>query len=157
MRCATMHLPSRFEALRWAQLGDLARAKALLRRAVRGFDAKEVVARARCVVAEAEIAFVSRDLGRPAKALEKARESTARRKQEQLLEEQARAEREAAREAAGMNAEDGKGEMKKKKQGSEKAKRKGRSKAQKEASAKALEKAREAAKVKNALKRAGRS
>ena len=56
-----------------AQLGDLARAKVLLRRAVRGFDPKEVVARARCVVAEAEIAFVSRDLGWPAKALEKAR------------------------------------------------------------------------------------
>ena len=56
-----------------AQLGDLARAKALLRRAVRGFHPKEVVARARCVVAEAEIAFVSRDLGRPTKALEKAR------------------------------------------------------------------------------------
>ena len=56
-----------------AQLGDLARAKVLLRRAARGFDPKEVVARARCVVAEAEIAFVSRDLGGPAKALEKAR------------------------------------------------------------------------------------
>src|SRR4029077_2893450 len=56
-----------------AQLGDLARARVLLRRAERGFHPKEVVARARCVVAEAEIAFVSRDLGRPAKALEKAR------------------------------------------------------------------------------------
>ena len=56
-----------------AQLGDLARAKVLLRRAERGFHPKEVVARARCVVAEAEIAFVSRDLGRPTKALEKAR------------------------------------------------------------------------------------
>jgi len=56
-----------------AQLGDLARAKVLLRRAERGFHPKEVVARARCVVAEAEIAFVSRDLGRPAKALAKAR------------------------------------------------------------------------------------
>ena len=56
-----------------AQLGDLARAKVLLRRAERGFHPKEVVARARCVVAEAEIAFVSRDLRRPTKALEKAR------------------------------------------------------------------------------------
>ena len=56
-----------------AQLGDLARAKVLLRRAERGFHPKEVVARARCVVAEAEIAFVSRDLGKPTKALEKAR------------------------------------------------------------------------------------
>src|SRR5262245_41717875 len=39
-----------------AQLGDLARAKALLRRAARAFGPKEAVARARCVVAEAEIA-----------------------------------------------------------------------------------------------------
>src|SRR5438045_5671511 len=56
-----------------AQLGDLARAKALLRRAARAFAPNEVVARARCVVAEAEIALVSRDLGWPAKALEAAR------------------------------------------------------------------------------------
>ena len=56
-----------------AQLGDFVRAKALLRRAVRAFHPEEAVARARCVVAEAEIAFASRDLGRPTKALEKAR------------------------------------------------------------------------------------
>src|SRR5919205_1499901 len=56
-----------------AQLGDLLRAKALLRRAARAFGPKEVVARARCVVAEAEIALVSRDLGWPAKALDAAR------------------------------------------------------------------------------------
>jgi hypothetical protein len=56
-----------------AQLGDLVRAKALLRSAARAFGAKEAVARARCVVAEAEIAFVSRDLGWPAKALHAAR------------------------------------------------------------------------------------
>jgi tetratricopeptide (TPR) repeat protein len=56
-----------------AQLGDLVRAKALLRRAVRAFGPKEAVARARCVVAEAEIALVSRDLGWPAKALDAAR------------------------------------------------------------------------------------
>jgi hypothetical protein len=56
-----------------AQLGDLVRAKALLRRAARGFGPKEAVARARCVVAEAEIALVSRDLGWPAKALDAAR------------------------------------------------------------------------------------
>jgi tetratricopeptide (TPR) repeat protein len=56
-----------------AQLGDFARAKALLRRAVRGFSPHEVVARARCVVAEAEIALVSRDLGWPARALDIAR------------------------------------------------------------------------------------
>ncbi|MEA3138314.1 MAG: hypothetical protein QOK23_483 [Gammaproteobacteria bacterium] len=56
-----------------AQLGDLVRAKVLLRRAARAFGPKEAVARARCVVAEAEIAFVSRDLGWPAKALDTAR------------------------------------------------------------------------------------
>src|SRR5512134_289680 len=56
-----------------AQLGDLARARALLRRAARAFGANEAVARARCVVAEAEIALVSRDLGWPAKALDAAR------------------------------------------------------------------------------------
>ena len=50
-----------------AQLGDLVRAKALLRRAARAFGPKEAVARARCVVAEAEIALVSRDLGWPLK------------------------------------------------------------------------------------------
>ncbi|WP_192181562.1 helix-turn-helix domain-containing protein [Mesorhizobium amorphae] len=56
-----------------AQLGDLDRAKLLLRRAVRGFSPKEAVARARCIVAEAEIALVSRDLGWPAKMLDAAR------------------------------------------------------------------------------------
>ena len=56
-----------------AQLGDLARAKALLRSAARAFGPKEAVARARCVVAEAEIALASRDLGWPAKALDAAR------------------------------------------------------------------------------------
>jgi DNA-binding transcriptional ArsR family regulator len=56
-----------------AQLGDLVRAKALLRRAARAFGPKEAVARARCVVAEAEIALVSRDLGWPAKMLDAAR------------------------------------------------------------------------------------
>jgi hypothetical protein len=56
-----------------ARLGDLVRAKALLRGAARAFGPKEAVARARCVVAEAEIALVSRDLTWPAKALEAAR------------------------------------------------------------------------------------
>jgi hypothetical protein len=56
-----------------AQLGELERAKALLRRAARNFSPKEAVARARCVVAEAEIALVSRDLRWPAKALDAAR------------------------------------------------------------------------------------
>jgi hypothetical protein len=56
-----------------AQLGDFVRAKALLRSATRAFGPKEAVARARCIVAEAEIALVSRDLGWAAKALEAAR------------------------------------------------------------------------------------
>jgi hypothetical protein len=56
-----------------AQLGDFARAKLLVRRAARAFGPKEAVARARCIVAEAEIALVSRDLGWPAKALDTAR------------------------------------------------------------------------------------
>src|SRR5271163_669619 len=56
-----------------AQLGDLVRAKALLRSATRAFSPREAVARARCVVAEAEIALVSRDLGWAAKALGAAR------------------------------------------------------------------------------------
>src|SRR6187431_494734 len=56
-----------------AQLGDLVRAKALLRGAARAFGPKETVARARCVVAEAEIALVTRDLGWPAKTLDAAR------------------------------------------------------------------------------------
>lgn len=56
-----------------AQLGDLARARTLLRDAGRGFGPREAVARARCVVAEAEIALVSRDLAWQPKALEAAR------------------------------------------------------------------------------------
>jgi hypothetical protein len=43
-----------------AQLGDFRRARALLRSAARNFDHKNVLARSRCVVAEAEIALVSR-------------------------------------------------------------------------------------------------
>jgi hypothetical protein len=56
-----------------AQLGDLVRAKDLLRKAARAFGAREAVARARCVVAEAEIALVSRDLSWPARELDAAR------------------------------------------------------------------------------------
>jgi hypothetical protein len=56
-----------------AQLGDLVRAKALLRSAARAFGQKEAVSRARCIVAEAEIALVSRDLTWPEKALDSAR------------------------------------------------------------------------------------
>jgi hypothetical protein len=59
--------------LAMAQIGDLVRAKTLLRSAARAFGPTEAVARARCVVAEAEIALVSRDLGWPAKTLDAAR------------------------------------------------------------------------------------
>jgi tetratricopeptide (TPR) repeat protein len=58
-----------------ARLGDLVRAKALLRSAAHAFGPKEAVSRARCIVAEAEIALVSRDLGWPPKALAAARET----------------------------------------------------------------------------------
>jgi hypothetical protein len=61
-----------------AQLGDLERARVLLRRAAKAFGPREAVARARCVVAEAEIALVTRDLGWPVKALEAAHETLAR-------------------------------------------------------------------------------
>src|SRR6478752_4757153 len=54
-----------------AQLGDLDRAKLLLRKAARAFGPKEAVSRAR-VVAEAEIALAARDLGWPTKALDAA-------------------------------------------------------------------------------------
>lgn len=57
-----------------AQLGEFARARTLMRSAARAFGPKEAMSRARCVVAEAEIALVSRDLmGWPAKALDAAR------------------------------------------------------------------------------------
>ena len=56
-----------------AQLGEFVRAKTLLRSAARAFGSKEAVARARCIIAEAEIALVSRDLSWPAKALDAAR------------------------------------------------------------------------------------
>ena len=55
-----------------AQVGDLERARALLRRAAKAFGPREAVARARCAVAEAEIALVTRDLGWPVKTLEAA-------------------------------------------------------------------------------------
>ena len=56
-----------------AQIGDLERAKTLLHRAAAAFGPREAVARARCVVAEAEIALVSRDLGWPTRRLDAAR------------------------------------------------------------------------------------
>ena len=60
-----------------AQLGDLDRARSLLRRAAKAFGPREHVARARCVLAEAEIALVRRDLGWPVKALESAQATLA--------------------------------------------------------------------------------
>jgi len=56
-----------------AQLGDFPKARALIRTAAKGFGPKEAHARARCLVAEAEIALASRDLGWPEKSLEAAR------------------------------------------------------------------------------------
>ncbi|HEY4136669.1 MAG TPA: helix-turn-helix domain-containing protein [Alphaproteobacteria bacterium] len=56
-----------------AQLGDFPKAKALMQGAARAFGAKEPMARARCIVAEAEIALASRDLAWPTKALDAAR------------------------------------------------------------------------------------
>jgi hypothetical protein len=55
-----------------AQLGELARARELLRRAARGFGPREIVERARCLTAEAEVAFAARDLAWPARALAEA-------------------------------------------------------------------------------------
>ncbi|NZA25447.1 helix-turn-helix domain-containing protein [Luteimonas sp. SJ-92] len=46
-----------------ARLGEYPRARELLRRAARGFGSNERLARARCVVAEAEVALAMRDLG----------------------------------------------------------------------------------------------
>ena len=56
-----------------AQLGDFAKAKELVRAAAKSFGTKEAVARARCVVAEAELALASRDLGWPPRKLDAAR------------------------------------------------------------------------------------
>lgn len=55
-----------------AQLGEHPRARELLQRAARGFGAREPLARARCAVAEAEIALAVRDLERAPRALDAA-------------------------------------------------------------------------------------
>jgi DNA-binding transcriptional ArsR family regulator len=55
-----------------AQLGDYERSRKLLRRAARGFGARQRLAQARCQVAEAEVALAARDLSRPARALDAA-------------------------------------------------------------------------------------
>lgn len=52
-----------------AQLGEYPRARELLRRAARGFGTHEALARARCVVAEAEISLALRDLGSSPRSL----------------------------------------------------------------------------------------
>jgi hypothetical protein len=52
-----------------AQLGEHARARDLLRRAARAFGSHEDLARARCVLAEAEVALAMRDLGGPSRLL----------------------------------------------------------------------------------------
>jgi tetratricopeptide (TPR) repeat protein len=52
-----------------AQLGEHRRARELLRRAARSFGAHEELARARCVVAEAEVALAVRDLRSSPRAL----------------------------------------------------------------------------------------
>ena len=58
-----------------AQLGEYPRARKLLRRAARGFGAREELSRARCVVAEAEVALAMRDLGGSPRALAAAAEA----------------------------------------------------------------------------------
>jgi hypothetical protein len=58
-----------------AQLGEFARARTLVRSAARAFGSKDALARARCTVAEAEIALASRDLGWPSAALDAARKT----------------------------------------------------------------------------------
>src|SRR3954468_9663045 len=52
-----------------AQLGEHSLARDLLRRAARAFGSHEELARARCVVAEAEVALAMRDLGGSPRAL----------------------------------------------------------------------------------------
>lgn len=52
-----------------AQLGEHPRARELLKRAARGFGAHEELARARCVVAEAEVAMAMRDFAGSPRAL----------------------------------------------------------------------------------------
>ncbi|NGY06014.1 helix-turn-helix domain-containing protein [Solimonas terrae] len=66
LKCVALREDAPALALRgiaMAQLGDFGRARELVRRAGRAFGAREAVARARCVVAEAEIALAARELG----------------------------------------------------------------------------------------------
>jgi len=57
-----------------AQLGEFVRARTLLKQAARIFGSREALARARCLVAESEVALAARDLAWPTKSLEAARE-----------------------------------------------------------------------------------
>src|SRR6185369_12114638 len=70
-RVALRHDPAALalRGIAMAQLGEHARGRELLRRAARGFGAHEELARARCVVAEAEVALAMRDLGGSLRAL----------------------------------------------------------------------------------------
>jgi hypothetical protein len=72
-RCGNDAPALALRGLAMAQLGDLVRARNLLRRAARAFGPREAVPRARCVVAEAEVALASRELGFPARTLDAAR------------------------------------------------------------------------------------
>lgn len=55
-----------------AQLGELSAAKRLLERAIRGLGESEPVARARCIVAQAEVALALRDLAGAERGLDRA-------------------------------------------------------------------------------------
>ena len=61
-----------------AQLGDLERARALLRRAARAFRPEQELARARCELAEADVALAMRDLDWPDETLESTRQALLR-------------------------------------------------------------------------------
>lgn len=80
-RVALRHDPAALalRGIAMAQLGELERARELLRRAARGFGPLESVARARCVVAEAEVALAARDLGAELRALSAALRTLAQR------------------------------------------------------------------------------
>jgi tetratricopeptide (TPR) repeat protein len=58
-----------------AQLGELVRARDLLRRALRGLGPQDKLARARCIVAEAEAALAMRDFSASPRVLEGARDT----------------------------------------------------------------------------------
>ena len=94
-----------------AQLGELSHGRALLRRAAHGFGEREAVARARCVIAQAEVALALRDLSGAERGLSEAVTLLEKRgdvdnaafarlvqvRRQTLLGDVARAERELAR------------------------------------------------------------